>query len=114
MRRAAGLYLLVDCVRDANAAMKRLHVSAELFRAGKGPAGVVVADGAILSAIARQCDARAPRDIAANLEFRRLIDGLDASGLEIGRRALLGDPDAVQRYIGELLAFDNLLAFRYG
>jgi len=114
LRRGSGLYLLADCVRDANAAMKRLHVSGELFREGKGPAGVVVADGAMLSAIARQCDLRAPREIAAHPEFRRLIEGLDASGLEIGRRALAGDADAVHRYIGELLAFDNLLAFRFG
>lgn len=114
LRRGSGLYLLADCVREANAAMRRLHVSAEHFREGKAPAGAVVADGAVLSAIARQCDARAPRDVASTAEFRRLIDGLDASGLEIGRRALAGDPDAVHRYIGELLAFDNLLAFRFG
>ena len=56
----------------------------------------------------------APPGVRQRVEFRRLIDGALASLAQFPAAIAARDGDLLHRLLGELRAFDNLLAFRYG
>ncbi|WP_354128405.1 hypothetical protein [Bradyrhizobium sp. i1.15.2] len=116
LRRHAGLYDLGDCIFEIAPAMEALRVAA--VRHGERPAPVnaeetVAAASAFRDRLIR-CNEWVNGEIAAQGEFRRLIDGAIASSQEIAHAAMAGDGSLVHRYLIELQSFAQLLDFRYG
>src|SRR5262245_62884838 len=81
LRKASGVVVLADCVRDANAAMDQLMVyndrTLDWSKPGtdSGVAAIASAYGAVLD----RCDNIASESIRHSPEFRRLVDGAKAS-----------------------------------
>jgi hypothetical protein len=116
LRKASGVVVLADCVRDANTTMDALMVyndraldwdSADVRT---GLASKASRYGAELD----RCDAIATEGVRAAPEFRRLVDGAKSSLTLIPKAIDARDTDLVHRVLIELRSFDNLLAFRYG
>jgi hypothetical protein len=116
MRRRSGITVLADCVLDANAAMTAFFAFDEKPPDWSKAESVadLTAKTAALASIAERCDQLASADTRFNPEFRRLIDGTFASLAFVPKAIEARDTDLLHRLIGELRAFDNLLAFRYG
>lgn len=116
LRRHAGLYDLGDCIFEIAPAMETLRVAAVRYGEQPAPANAeetIAAAGAFRDRLAR-CNEWANAEIAAQGEFRRLIDGAIASSGEIAHAAMAGDGPLVHRYLIELQSFAQLLDFRYG
>lgn len=116
LRKAAGIAVLADCVRDANTAMDALMVfndrtldwtNAEI---GDDIAGKASIYGHLLE----RCDGMAGDAVSKSPEFRRLIDGAKASLTFIPKAIAARDAGLLHRVLIELRSFDNLLAFRFG
>lgn len=116
LRKANGVVVLADCVRDANAAMDAFYVyndrSLDWSRAGVAKDIEAKADA--YGSVMRRCDGLADPATRANPEFRRLIDGAAASLTFIPKAIEARDTGLLHRVLIELRSFDNLLAFRYG
>jgi hypothetical protein len=116
LRKASGVIVLADCVRDANAAMDQLMVyndrAIDWIRpeTGSGVAGKASAYGSLLE----RCDGIANESIRRSPEFRRLVDGSKASLALISKAIETRDGDLLHRVLIELRSFDNLLDFRFG
>ena len=109
LRRESGVTVLADCVLDANQAMEPLVAQ------DKSPdwSKIGAAADAYRTTLQR-CDAMAEPRVKSSGEFRRLIDGALASLAQLPKAVEMRDADLLHRLLGELRAFDNLLAFRYG
>ncbi|WIW44202.1 hypothetical protein ML401_22140 [Bradyrhizobium sp. 62B] len=116
LRQDAGLYDLGDCIFEIAPAMERLRVAAVRFGEQPAPANAeeTVADASAFRDRLQRCNEQANGEIAAQGEFRRLIDGAIASSGEIAHAAKAGDGPLVHRYLIELQSFAQLLDFRYG
>jgi hypothetical protein len=116
LRKSAGIVVLADCVRDANAAMDALMVyndrALDWTKAGIrfGVASKVSVYGHVLD----RCDGMASDAVRKSPEFRRLIDGAKAGLALIPKAIATRDSDLLHRILIELRSFDNLLAFRFG
>ena len=116
LRKASGVVVLADCVRDANATMDALMIYNDRaldwdnseIRSGL----VQKANG--YGALLDRCDQIANSTVREAPEFRRLVDGAKASLLLIPKAIATRDADLLHRVLIELRSFDNLLAFRYG
>jgi hypothetical protein len=116
LRKASGVVVLADCVRDANATMDALMVYNDRaldwdnsdIRSGL----VQKANG--YGTLLNRCDEIAGATVREAPEFRRLVDGAKASLLLIPKAIATRDADLLHRVLIELRSFDNLLAFRYG
>ena len=116
LRKASGVVVLADCVKDANATMDALMIYNDRaldwdnseIRAGL--ANKASRYGGELG----RCETIATEGIRSAPEFRRLIDGAKASLTLIPKAISTRDTDLVHRVLIELRSFDNLLAFRYG
>jgi hypothetical protein len=116
LRKASGVVVLADCVRDANAAMDALMVynDRDLDWSKPDTASSITSKASAYSAVLSRCDGLAGDSIRQRPEFRRLIDGAKAS-LELIPKAIGGrDADLLHRVLIELRSFDNLLDFRFG
>jgi hypothetical protein len=114
LRKASGIVVLADCLRDANQAMDALMLyndraldfaKAETDLAGKA---------AIYGYVLERCDGIADEPTRSNPEFRRLVDGAKASLTLIPKAIDSRDASLLHRVLIELRSFDNLLAFRFG
>ncbi|MCC2111282.1 MAG: hypothetical protein KDJ16_04545 [Hyphomicrobiales bacterium] len=116
MRRGSGFYLLADCIGDINAAMEGLrayrHEPPNLEDAAA--AAKLIEAGAIYGRELARCDAMASEEVAADQEFRRLMDTARESTARITEAAVTKDPGLFIRILRELLSIDNLLFFRFG
>ena len=116
LRKASGVVVLADCVRDANATMDALMVYNDRaldwdnseIRSGLDQKASGY--GALLD----RCNEIASAAVREAPEFRRLVDGAKASLLLIPKAISTRDADLLHRVLIELRSFDNLLAFRYG
>jgi hypothetical protein len=116
LRKAAGVTVLADCVRDANDAMDALYVFNDRaldWSKSDTSASVLAKASAYRDALDR-CDGMADAATRDNPEFRRLIDGAKTSLGLIPETAQAHDTGRLHRILIELRSFDNLLAFRYG
>jgi hypothetical protein len=116
LRKAAGIAVLADCVRDANAAMDALMVYNDraLDWTKPGTRFDVASKASIYGYALNRCDAMAADALRKAPEFRRLVDGAKA-GLALVPKAIASrDSDLLHRVLIELRSFDNLLAFRFG
>jgi len=116
LRKAAGVAVLADCVRDANAAMDALMVYNDRAldwtkaETRDGVASKASTYGSVLD----RCDGMADDAVRQAGEFRRMVDGARASLTLIPKAIATHDSDLLHRVLIELRSFDNLLAFRYG
>jgi len=116
LRKASGVVVLADCIRDANAMMDALMVYNDraLDWDNLETRSSLALKAVNYAAGLDRCDGIASGAVRVAPEFRRLIDGAKAS-LELIPKAIAGrDADLLHRILIELRSFDNLLAFRYG
>ena len=116
LRKASGVVVLADCVRDANAAMDALMVynDRDLDWGKPDTVSDITSKASAYSTILSRCDGIAGESVRQMPEFRRLIDGAKAS-LELVPKAIsTRDADLLHRVLIELRSFDNLLDFRFG
>jgi len=116
LRKAAGVQVLADCVRDANAAMDALMVYNDRALDWTKPETRtdLAGKGSTYGSVLERCDGMASEAVRQAPEFRRLIDGAKASLTLIPKAIASRDGDLLHRVLIELRSFDNLLAFRYG
>lgn len=116
MHRKNGLDIFADCIFDADLAAIPLWVNRR-NRPNLGQeaeAARVKTEAHLYRTRLAACNAKAPADVAADPEFRRLMDG---SLLSLSRiPEVVGNKDGghLYRLLIELRAFARLLAFRYG
>ncbi|MGB8894015.1 MAG: hypothetical protein WA322_21105 [Pseudolabrys sp.] len=116
LRKASGVVVLADCVRDANMTMDALMVYNDRalnwddseIRSG------VVKKASSYGAELDRCDGIANKAVRMAPEFRRLVDGAKASLALIPKAIAARDSDLLHRVLIELRSFDNLLSFRFG
>ncbi|MBI3706067.1 MAG: hypothetical protein HY244_19935 [Rhizobiales bacterium] len=113
LRKAAGIVVLADCVRDANAGMDALMAYDDRSLDFAKPQALATTAQSYSATLAR-CDGIAGDAIRKNPEFRRLVDGAKASLALIAKAIETRDGDLLHRVLIELRSFDNLLAFRFG
>jgi hypothetical protein len=116
LRRANGIEVLADCVLEANKTMDAFFVYHDRSPDWTKPAvrSEIAAKTQAYGDTLKHCDTIAPAAVKSNAEFRRLVDGAMASLAQIPTAIKQHDGDLLYRLLGELRAFDNLLAFRYG
>ena len=116
LRKASGVVVLADCVRDANTAMDALMIyNDRALDWGKPETRTAIANTASLyGSILDRCDGNASETVRTAPEFRRLVDGAKASLSLIPKAITTRDTDLLHRVLIELRSFDNLLAFRFG
>lgn len=116
LRKASGVAVLADCVRDANITMDALMVYNDRALDWARPeirSGVATKASSYGAELDR-CDGMASEAVRTASEFRRLVDGAKASLALIPKAIAARDTDLLHRVLIELRSFDNLLAFRYG
>ena len=116
MRKASGVVVLADCVRDANITMDSLMIYNDRALDWTNPeTHTAIAKAASLyGSVLDRCDGIASETVRKTPEFRRLVDGAKASLLLIPNAIATQDTDLLHRVLIELRSFDNLLAFRFG
>lgn len=116
LRRASGIAVLSDCVRDANAAMDLLMVYNDpALDWTKSATRFGIANRAsIYGYMLDHCDGMASEAVRKAPEFRRLVDGAKAGLALIPKAIMTRDTNLLHRVLIELRSFDNLLAFRFG
>jgi hypothetical protein len=116
LRKASGVTVLADCIRDANAKMDELMVydgrALDWNTAGAG--GEITKKASAYASALDRCDGNAGDTVRKSPEFRRLIDGAKASLALIPKATATHDSDLLHRILIELRSFDNLLDFRFG
>jgi hypothetical protein len=116
LRKASGVVVLADCVRDANGVMDALMTydnRALDFTKAETRYGIAN-KASIYGYLLDRCDSVAGEQIHNAPEFRRLVDGARAGLALIPKAIATRDPDLLHRVLIELRSFDNLLAFRFG
>ena len=116
LRKSAGVPVLADCVRDAGAAMDALmaYDTRDIdFGKADETSGLAAKTDAYGRTLQR-CDGMADAGTRESPEFRRLVDGAQASLALIAKAIETRDKGLVHRVLIELRSFDNLLAFRFG
>ncbi|WP_439574975.1 hypothetical protein [Phreatobacter sp.] len=116
MRRAAGLYGLVECLDEATAALDSFvtvrRTPPDLARAETR--GEVIARAAVYRFALRRCDAFASQDMVAEGDYQRRVEAIMAA-LDVVDTALrLRDPGLLDRVLTDLKGFDLQLSQRYG
>jgi|ERR1017187_6974178 hypothetical protein len=116
LRKAAGIAVLADCVRDANAAMDALmaYDDRALDWTKSATRFSIANKASIYGSVLERCDGMAGEAVRKAPEFRRLVDGAKAGLALIPKAIATRDSDLLHRVLIELRSFDNLLAFRFG
>ena len=116
LRKASGITVLADCIRDANAKMDELMIynDRSLDWNSAGTAGEITEKASAYAATLDRCDGTAGDAARKSPEFRRLVDGAKASLALIPKATATHDSDLLHRILIELRSFDNLLDFRFG
>src|SRR5471032_710156 len=116
LRKAAGIAVLADCVRDGNTAMDALMVYDDraLDWTNSETRDGVASKASTYGSVLDRCDGMADDAVRKAPEFRRLVDGAKTSLTLIPKAIATRDSDLLHRALIELRSFDNLLAFRFG
>jgi len=116
LRKASGIVVLADCVRDANTvadAIMQFNKS-DLDWSKPATRFGIANKASIYGYVLDRCDDIASATVHNSPEFRRLVDGARA-GLDLIPKAIgTRDTNLLHRILIELRSFDNLLAFRFG
>lgn len=116
LRKAAGLYGLVECLDEAtdalDAFMALKRTPPDMTR-GEARSDVV-AKAAVYRWALKRCDAYAATEVSTDAEYRRLADPIVA-GLDVVATAVrLRDAALLDRILGDLKTFDTQLSQRFG
>ena len=116
LRKANGVVVLAYCIVDTNTTMDKLiRFDDSAVDLNKAEIRAAISDlAASYRNDLQRCDDIADPKIRAMPEFRRLIDGAKNSLSQFSKALAERDNDLLHRLFGELRAFDNLLAFRFG
>lgn len=116
LRKAAGVTVLADCIRDANTVMGGLMIynDRDLDWTKSETRFGIASKASIYNYVLDRCDGMADTSLRKSPEFRRLIDGAKAGLALIPKAIATRDSDLLHRVLIELRSFDNLLAFRFG
>lgn len=116
LRKASGVVVLADCVRDANTTMDALMIYNDRALDWSNPEtrSKIASTASSYGSVLDRCDGVASEAIRKAPEFRRLVDGAKASLSLVPNAIASRDTDLLHRILIELRSFDNLLAFRYG
>lgn len=116
LRKSAGIVVLADCVRDADAALDALMVynDPKLDWSKPETRFAIAGKASIYGYVLDRCDGMASEAVRKSPEFRRLIDGAKAGLALIPNAVATRDNDLLHRVLIELRSFENLLAFRFG
>lgn len=116
MRKASGIVVLADCVRDANAVADEIMVynKGELDWTKPGTRFGIANKASIYGYVLDRCDGIASATVRNSPDFRRLVDGARAGLALIPKAIASRDTNLLHRVLIELRSFDNLLAFRFG
>lgn len=116
LRKAAGIAVLADCIRDGNTAMDALMVydDRDLDWTKSATRFGIASKASIYRSVLDRCDGMASEAVRKSAEFRRLVDGAKAGLALIPKAIATRDSDLLHRVLSELRSFDNLLAFRFG
>jgi hypothetical protein len=112
MRKEGQVTVLADCILEANSAMAAFFTFQYTVPDFSKPDVTNKANA--LATVIKRCDEVADADTRKNPEFRRLIDGTLNSLTFVPKVIETRDRELLERVIGELRAFDNLLLFRFG
>lgn len=116
MRKRNLVHIFSDVVDELNAAVARLAAY------GRGAANVgsaeqvnaIKAAAAVVAYLAEKCRSAAPREYRDNEEFRRLIDGMLESLVELVNAIDGKDEQTVRTSIGAIRSYDRMLSLRFG
>ena len=116
VRKAAGLYGLVECLDEATDALDAFvalkRTPPDMTR-GEVRSDIV-AKAAVYRWALKRCDLYAASDVATETEYRRLADPIVA-GLDVVATAVrLRDAALLDRILGDLKTFDTQLSQRFG
>jgi len=116
LRKASGVVVLADCVRDANAAMDELmaYNDRALDWNRPGMSADVAAKASAYAGELDRCDGIAGDRTRQSPDFRRLVDGARASLALVPQAVSTRDADLLHRILIELRSYENLLDFRFG
>lgn len=116
LRQKSGVVVLADCIADASTAVNALmaYDKPRLDLGDPDIAYAVAGRAAVYSHELARCDAMASERIRKDPEFRRLVDGAQASLKFVPKAIKEHDSHLFHRVVGELRAIDNLLSFRFG
>lgn len=116
LRKSAGIAVLADCVRDANAAMDALMIyhKGALDWSKSSTRFDIASKAAVYGYALDRCNGMADDNVRKRPEFRRLIDGAKAGLALVPQAIATRDSNLFRRILIELRSFDNLLAFRFG
>jgi hypothetical protein len=116
LRKAAGISVLADCVRDAKSALNALTIYDDraVDWSSAATRSAIAGKSAAYGAVLERCDGIAGDAMRKNPDFRGLIDGAKTSLALIPKAIAAHDGDLLHRALIELRAFDKLLAFHYG
>jgi hypothetical protein len=107
LRKASGVVVLADCVRDANAAMDELMVYNDrtLDWNKPGTDSGVAGKASAYAIVLERCDNIAGEPIRTSPEFRRLVDGAKASLALIPKAIAARDGDLLHRVLIEPIIY---------
>jgi hypothetical protein len=115
LRKASGIVVLADCVRDANTIMDAFMVyNDRALDWSKADSTDIAGKASDYDYTLDRCNTIAGDATRNSPEFRRLIDGAKASLAFIPQAIDKHDADLLHRVLSEMRSFDNLLAFRFG
>lgn len=114
LRKGAGVVVLADCIRDANAALDALMLGDDLNLAKPQARDDLAAKAQSYGATLTRCDGIADEAVRNGAEFRRLIDGAQTSVALMAKAIAARDRDLLRRALLELRSIDNRLALRFG
>ncbi len=116
LRQKSGIVVLADCVGDASQAAAELMVYNKRNLDWSKPETryAIAGKAAVYGHELARCDAMASEAVRKDPEFRRLIDGAQASLTRVPEAIAERNTGLLHRVLIELRAIDNLLSFRYG
>ena len=82
--------------------------------ADKAQVDAMLGQAAVMGYLFDQCEARAPAEVLASEEFKRLVDGARESLLKVWKAAETGDARLLQVGVGEIHSFERILFLRFG
>jgi len=116
LRRAAGLYGLVECLDEASEALDYFHAMRRNPQDLARPEtrGDVIARAAVYRFALKRCEPFAVLDLGIDADYRRQADSI-AAALDVVDSALrLRDAALLDRVLADLKTFDTQLSQRYG
>jgi hypothetical protein len=114
LRRTSGVPNLADCILDSNETMRILGAFDQQPIDWEKNSGAIRSAATAYAQTLTRCDGMAPAAVKTSDEFRRLIDGAQASLALVSKADETKDGDLLHRIVIELRSFDNLLSFRFG